>query len=58
VTAQTNTLEISISGMHCGSCALLIDDVLADLPGVLMALPSFRTVDPGRECLVCLSFED
>jgi hypothetical protein len=29
-----------------------------DLSGVLMALPSFRTVDPGRECLVCLSFED
>ncbi|WP_419503913.1 cation transporter [Lentzea aerocolonigenes] len=21
--------------MHCGSCALLIDDVLEDLPGVL-----------------------
>jgi hypothetical protein len=25
---------------------------------VLMALPSFRTVDPGRERLRCLSCED
>lgn len=23
-----------VEGMHCGSCALLIDDVLHDLPGV------------------------
>ncbi|WP_281252555.1 heavy-metal-associated domain-containing protein [Lentzea kentuckyensis] len=24
-----------MTGMHCGSCALLIDDALEDLPGVL-----------------------
>lgn len=23
-----------VEGMHCGSCALLIDDALQDLPGV------------------------
>lgn len=23
-----------IEGMHCGSCAVLVDDVLEDLPGV------------------------
>jgi copper chaperone CopZ len=23
-----------VEGMHCGSCALLIDDALEDLPGV------------------------
>ncbi|WP_043735038.1 MULTISPECIES: heavy-metal-associated domain-containing protein [Nocardia] len=23
-----------VEGMHCGSCALLIDDTLQDLPGV------------------------
>jgi len=23
-----------VEGMHCGSCALLIDDTLHDLPGV------------------------
>ena len=43
MTAQTNTLELTISGMHCGSCALLIDDVLADLPGVLTSTTSSKT---------------
>lgn len=28
------TMTVDVSGMHCGSCALLIDDALADLPGV------------------------
>ncbi|MBC7300079.1 MULTISPECIES: heavy-metal-associated domain-containing protein [Actinomycetes] len=28
------TLIFRIEGMHCGSCALLIDDTLEDLPGV------------------------
>ena len=26
-----------VDGMHCGSCALLIDDCLDDLPGVRAA---------------------
>ncbi|OZM70686.1 heavy metal transporter [Amycolatopsis antarctica] len=26
---------LHVTGMHCGSCALLIDDTLDDLPGVL-----------------------
>jgi copper chaperone CopZ len=26
-----------VDGMHCGSCALLIDDTLEDLPGVTNA---------------------
>ena len=25
---------LRVEGMHCGSCALLIDDTLEDLPGV------------------------
>ncbi|MGW5314697.1 heavy-metal-associated domain-containing protein [Nocardia thailandica] len=29
---KTHTFQVY--GMHCGSCALLIDDTLADLPGV------------------------
>ncbi|NGY61280.1 heavy-metal-associated domain-containing protein [Lentzea sp. NEAU-D13] len=29
------THVFQIDGMHCGSCALLIDDALEDLPGVL-----------------------
>jgi copper chaperone len=31
---DTTTHAFRIGGMHCGSCALLIDDALADLPGV------------------------
>lgn len=29
------TYTFAVEGMHCGSCSLLIDDVLEDLPGVL-----------------------
>lgn len=43
MTTQTSTLELTISGMHCGACALLIDDVLADLPGVLTSTTSTKT---------------
>lgn len=32
--------------------------VFAGLAGLLMALPSLRTVDSGRECFRCLSRED
>ncbi|MGH3490179.1 MAG: cation transporter [Actinopolymorphaceae bacterium] len=31
----TTTLVLRVEGMHCASCALLIDDTLEDLPGVL-----------------------
>lgn len=30
----TATHVFRVEGMHCGSCALLIDDTLEDLPGV------------------------
>lgn len=36
------TLTLQVEGMHCGSCGLLIDDVLADLPGVQEAQTSVR----------------
>lgn len=36
------TLVLQIDGMHCGSCALLIDDALADLPGVITARTSAK----------------
>ena len=38
------TASLAIGGMHCSSCALLIDEVLEDLPGVT----SVRT-DARRE---------
>ncbi|WP_233160107.1 heavy metal-associated domain-containing protein [Pseudonocardia sp. MH-G8] len=31
-----------IQGMHCASCALLIDDTLADLPGVRSTQTSMK----------------
>lgn len=31
-----------IEGMHCGSCALLIDDTLEDLPGVVSTQTSMK----------------
>ena len=33
-TGDTTTLEFSVTGMHCASCAHLIDETLEDLPGV------------------------
>lgn len=39
------THVFEVSGMHCGSCALLIDDALEDLPGVL---GTQTTVKQGR----------
>ncbi|UUV35927.1 cation transporter [Amycolatopsis roodepoortensis] len=33
--ASTEKVTFQVDGMHCGSCALLIDDALEDLPGVL-----------------------
>lgn len=33
----TTTHIFHVAGMHCGSCALLIDDTIEDLPGVQSA---------------------
>jgi Cu+-exporting ATPase len=52
--STSDTLELDIQGMHCGSCALLIDDTLADLPGVVSSRTSHKsarasiTVDPTQ----------
>ncbi|HET6498657.1 MAG TPA: cation transporter [Coriobacteriia bacterium] len=32
--AETKTVRLSTAGMHCGSCTMLIDMTLSDLPGV------------------------
>jgi copper chaperone CopZ len=41
MTAST-TLQLTVRGMHCGSCALLIDDTLADIPGVITSTTSSK----------------
>ena len=30
----TTTVELTVEGMHCASCGLLIDDTVEDLEGV------------------------
>lgn len=35
-------LELDITGMHCASCGLLIDDAVEDLPGVVRAWTDSR----------------
>lgn len=39
---MSTILELDVTGMHCGSCALLIDDALADLPGVISSQTSLK----------------
>ena len=49
-----SVVTLGVSGMHCGSCAMLIDDALEDVPGVISTRTSVkggRTVvelDPDR----------
>jgi copper chaperone CopZ len=38
----SNTVELTVRGMHCGSCALLIDDALTDVPGVITSTTSSK----------------
>ena len=42
MSQNTSILDLAVDGMHCGSCALLIDDALADLPGVLASTTSAK----------------
>jgi copper chaperone len=34
--------RLSVQGMHCSSCSMLIDEALEDLPGVVSASTSVR----------------
>jgi len=36
------TVVFRVEGMHCGSCSMLIDDTLEDLPGVSDSLTEFK----------------
>ena len=51
----SSVVTFEISGMHCGSCALLIDDALEDVPGVITTQTSIKgggrsvvELDPDR----------
>ena len=59
--ADKSTLVIT--GMHCTSCSLLIDDALEDLPGVISSSTNLRrettTVeyDPAQTSLTVIAAE-
>jgi len=40
---QTTTYTFAVSGMHCASCGMLIDDTIEDLAGVRSSATSLRT---------------
>jgi copper chaperone CopZ len=48
------TVRLALTGMHCGSCAALIKEILSDQPGVTAAVVGLEesqalvTFDPAR----------
>ncbi|MER7000343.1 heavy metal-associated domain-containing protein [Streptomyces sp. NPDC000410] len=40
---MTLRLEFAVTGMHCNSCGLLIDDEIEELPGVTTSTTNLRT---------------
>lgn len=51
--AETKKLKLKIDGMHCSSCAMLIDGDLEDLQGVVSAKTSYHK----QECEVDLDLK-
>lgn len=51
---MTTTYTFTVTGMHCASCGMLIDDTLEDLPGITHSTTSLRAgrttveADPAR----------
>ena len=60
------TVRLALTGMHCGSCAALIEEILSDQPGVTDAAVRFEaaearvTFDPAKVAIddLCASVED
>ncbi|MGW8776667.1 heavy-metal-associated domain-containing protein [Streptomyces sp. NPDC055796] len=44
------TLTFAVTGMHCTSCGLLIDDEIEELPGVTTSTTDVRTERTVVEC--------
>ncbi|MFN8157764.1 MAG: heavy-metal-associated domain-containing protein [Candidatus Nanopelagicales bacterium] len=40
---STRTLTIEVTGMHCPSCGILIDDCMEDVDGVIASQTSIKT---------------
>lgn len=40
---STRTITVEITGMHCASCGILVDDCLEDVDGVVTSETSTKT---------------
>ena len=40
---STRTVTVEITGMHCASCGILVDDCLEDVEGVITSQTSIKT---------------
>ena len=40
---STRTVTVEITGMHCASCGILVDDCLEDVDGVVSSQTSIKT---------------
>lgn len=40
---HTRTVTVEITGMHCASCGILVDDCLEDVEGVVTSQTSMKT---------------
>ena len=60
---MTDKTTLVVTGMHCASCSILIDETLEELPGVVSASTDLRrettTVeyDPARTNLTTIADE-
>lgn len=51
--ADTTTIEVAITGMHCGSCSALIEETLIDNP----AIPAITVDLDGARATVSIDAE-
>lgn len=42
---QGQTLQLTISGMHCSSCAMNIDNSIEEIPGVISSKTSYAKAE-------------
>ncbi len=40
---MNRTVEIEITGMHCASCSILVDDCVEDVPGVVSSRTNLKS---------------
>ncbi|MFF2194559.1 heavy-metal-associated domain-containing protein [Streptomyces sp. NPDC058157] len=48
---STTRMTFAVTGTHCNSCGLLIDDEIEELPGVTTSFTDVRTERTVVECV-------